>query len=484
MNLSRGQGTAFRSFRRLITILSNILKNMNNSKNKKDKSTSALLSAIEKLGAIGAVATIIVLIGAYYWIASTAPDEEYLQHTRDLCLSLLTGIIPVFVLFVLSYALLREINEHRELEKHESFAKAVSNNILDSIQVPVPDKFFSRKTGEYSLIEQAIEEIWFVQETGSLISEAYRSEIISFLQRSGKIKVIVVDPSKTISSLMVLRNSTLRTIDSFQSRSQKFIDHLFEIAKTSGGTHDQIEVRYLSYPISYTMVMADPNSSIERNSKALVRIAGFKVPYEDKADFSLCLATSPDNFKSYREQFLQMWACSSRFTLIAGSPKSGKTTLMEDLVKKFDGVATYFVLSKEIVDEANTRIGFEVVTSISNIPRKFSTRNDNGEYTVDISVWDEIANDIQLSMKSGISLFLIDELGPMQLKSLDFCNSIDSLLKLYSATVYMTVANDSLFAQNSLGINIKRNPRTALVTLSQENREQIRNQLYTDISQQ
>ncbi|WP_083928544.1 nucleoside-triphosphatase [Marinobacterium rhizophilum] len=454
---------------------------MNISENKE---MSGLLRAIEKLGMIGAVVAIIVLVGTYFWMASTnlSTESTYLKIGRDLSLALLAGIIPVFILFVFSYALLKEIENYREAERRNNLAEDVSKKVIHSLGTPEADKFFSTKTSESKYIRQAASLLWFVQETGSLLSETYRSEIISFLQGGGKIKVLLASPDNTTASLMAFRNSTLSSSQSFQARSEKFTEHMFEISKSAKSYNNQLEIRYLPYPVSYTMVMADPHSNVKDHCQALVRLAGFKVPYEEKADFPVSFSSSPNTFNVYRNQFESMWSVASKLTLITGKPRSGKSTLMDYLIKLSVRANPYYVLSKEILSDNDERIGFEAITSEFSSARRFANRNEKELYDVDSLIWDDIADEIEISINNGVRLFFVDEIGPMQLRSEKFCSAIKRLIESFEISAYFTVADESVLDSESLGTKIKRNPRGVLKTICPEIREKMKDELSKEVS--
>lgn len=455
------------------------------SKNNSD--VSKLLQSIEKLGAIGAVITFVVLGGLYIWIASipkpplATTDVIWILH--DLALSLLSGMIPVFILFVISYALFKEIDRFKEKEKTTKFAEEVSKRVSESFGKPVADVFFSSKKSEESIISSSHEELCLVQETGSLISETYRSEIIQFIQREGKLKIIIVNPIPPVSDLMTMRNATLSSSRSFSARTEKFIDHISEISKSSKANFEQIQIRSISYPICSTFVIADRNSSLEEQKIAIIRLAGFKVPYEKKLDFEVCRANSKRVFDNYCGQFDSMWALSTKLIVITGKPRAGKSTLLGNLRKKSGNLNTYFAISKELLDDSKNRYGFEVITSKSSKPIEFANKGDSETYSVNIQIWDDISEEITEAVRDGVKVFFIDEVGPLQLKSTKFHNVIEELINLTGLCIYITAADDSLVDESSLVAKLKKNNRASVVILDAQNRDKIENNLTLELEQ-
>lgn len=447
-------------------------------------SVSRLLKAVEKLGIFGAVFTILILVGLYYWIASSNPSSDLANNnvSRELSLTLIAGLIPVILLFIFSFTLFKEINAFKDREKTNDISNEVAAKIVRTLETSFADAFFSSNTDEKFIIESAEHELLMIQESGSRVSETYSSETESFLRRGGILKIIVVTPNTTVANLMVLRNSTLDSVTAFKDRTKKFKDHVDKIRQNSNAKAHQIQLRFISYPICFTMMMSDTQSLIESRKSAVIRLAGFKVPYDHKLDFSISRETSTRIYDHYHTQFKNMWHNTSKVIVITGSPRSGKSSLMSKLEQNVAESQTYYAISHEILDSAQLRIGFKVSTTGQPEGREFARKDGiDAEYILNQNVWDKVAEEIDAAINNGTNVFLIDEAGPMQNKSSKFCSSIERLLTQDDITLVITAADDSHSSTNSLASNVKNNCRSTVLTLSNETRDATEEQVKEEL---
>lgn len=83
--------------------------------------TRRALGILDEWGLIGAVALSVALSLAYFWLPSTLTAE-----TKEFVRALITNIIPVLLLFALSYLLLRKAQALRAKVERSDLAQAVS----------------------------------------------------------------------------------------------------------------------------------------------------------------------------------------------------------------------------------------------------------------------------------------------------------------------------------------------------------------------
>lgn len=98
--------------------------------------TRRLLNAIDKLAVWGAIGIIILLIISYFWMGMMIVGPQK-QPTLDLIKSMLmtlsVSLIPIFILFIGSYILLRNIQKIKDEERRENLIKDVAQ--LTSITI-------------------------------------------------------------------------------------------------------------------------------------------------------------------------------------------------------------------------------------------------------------------------------------------------------------------------------------------------------------
>jgi hypothetical protein len=112
------------------------------------------------------------------------------------------------VLTILSIGVLRDRTAR------EQMIKEIQNIHFDVKQLAgntSADDFFSRKSSEQDVIIQAESEIVLIQETGRLIAETNRREIVNFLKKGGRIRWISVLDDSPVPEFMAFRNANLIT---------------------------------------------------------------------------------------------------------------------------------------------------------------------------------------------------------------------------------------------------------------------------------
>lgn len=138
---------------------------------------------------------------------------------------------------------------------------------------------------------------------------------------------------------------------------------------------------------------------------------------------------------------------SSVKLLITGLPKSGKSTLLESLVSRYNGMAQGFITRE--IKNGDKRTGFEIVTSNGEHVLLAQT-----EVETDFPVGRFFAmpNNISKAIKSisdfgSADLLYIDEIGQMQLLSAEFKTLLSSYLnsdRTFLASVSRVYESDEI----------------------------------------
>ena len=441
----------------------------------------------DKISARVAIVLILVLTILYFVAAKLNPDNSKISTQEVLTKNAfafiqesIIAVLPVFILFVFSYWLLRELDEYRRKEELEAQAERVAQAVRDALVArPLADKFFNRRSSENLLVEHAERELLLVQETGSLLFEQCKVSLTNLLKRGGVIRMIVVDSSPQSASLLAYRNANMNR-DAIASRASQLIAHLQDVLHSTPKLAQNLEVRFCPYPVCSTSVIVDKNHDRTEKACALIRLAGFRIPFDDKLDFQLSLDTDPATFVHYVTEFENLWKASSKILFITGEPECGKTTLLAKLQGELAELGSiYFCMSKATIDEAGKRTGFETVTSYNSIPRQIAVREVSGIYKPNLAVIDDIAAEIELASQK-CRLLIIDEIGPIQLQSAAFADAIKNLLEKPSASVIASIALDD--SKHVLLKKFKTHFRPNLVHLEkQQNDQSILEQMHCEV---
>ncbi|KAH0456844.1 hypothetical protein IEQ34_014751 [Dendrobium chrysotoxum] len=177
--------------------------------------------------------------------------------------------------------------------------------------------------------------------------------------------------------------------------------------------------------------------------------------------------------------------------LVTGPPGVGKTTLVmrvvESLRASHPELNIQGFYTREI-REGSQRVGFEVVTLDGRRgPLASSTASSKeslrwpcvGKYKVDLASFEAIALP-ELEVKEGTDLFIIDEVGKMELFSSSFFPAVLKVLES-NIPILATIPIPKSGRDITEVSRLRNHPGAAVSTLNTGNRDAIRETIYTQI---
>lgn len=352
--------------------------------------------------------------------------------------------------------------------------------LLNHAEHPLTDTVFSHETEERDLIAQAVSELWLVQETGSRIAEVNRPELLSFLRRGGTARLVLTMPTEPVAELMAFRNANLSP-RAILDRAQAFTYHLGSLLQEAGADAERLTVRYLPYPVDWTLAVSDPNSPLAQNRRAVARTAGFRVPYADKVDMHLRESVAPQTFAYFHSQAASLYRHATKCVLLTGAPRSGKTTMLKRLVDSVSNEDPVFYVLSEARWDHNQRTGFQVCRTGAPDPVEFAKRRNDGGYELVSDVWRGIAEELNAAAARG-QLIILDEVGPLQLRQTEFADAVSQLVEDPTVSLVATLADPQSGGKEVLPYvtELQRRPRTSLIRLTEQNAEEIFLELRTE----
>ncbi|XVF62300.1 hypothetical protein PTKIN_Ptkin08bG0206400 [Pterospermum kingtungense] len=177
--------------------------------------------------------------------------------------------------------------------------------------------------------------------------------------------------------------------------------------------------------------------------------------------------------------------------LVTGSPGVGKTTLImriyESLKLSNPNLKLQGFYSQEI-RQGNERVGFEVVTLGGRRGRLACTATPSpeayqwpsvGKYKVDVASFESVVLP-ELKIREDTGLFIIDEVGKMELYSSYFFPAILNILQS-DIPLLATIPIPKYGKDLPAVLRLKNHPGATMFTLDQRNRDAMKDQIYSQL---
>jgi nucleoside-triphosphatase len=154
--------------------------------------------------------------------------------------------------------------------------------------------------------------------------------------------------------------------------------------------------------------------------------------------------------------------------LLTGTPGSGKTTLIHNVLSKLSIPAGGFYTQE--IRQAGVRLGFEIVTLdgkrgvLAHVD--IHSRQRVGKYGVDIDALDRLAVPAVLNAAAQGWLVVIDEIGPMEILSASFRLVVLAALDSQAPVLASIVQRSTPFTDQ-----VKAMPGVILLEVRRENRQ-------------
>ncbi len=170
--------------------------------------------------------------------------------------------------------------------------------------------------------------------------------------------------------------------------------------------------------------------------------------------------------------------------LLTGPPGVGKTTAVKAVVTLLGGRAGGFYTRE--LRHRGSRTGFEIVTldgrsawlaSRAPLPT-FRSEAQFGTYRVNLTAVNSCAVPAMLRAVAAGKIVVIDEIGPMEMLSPLFCDTVQKILDGPAAVIGTLVQRPTPFGNRVRGLE-----RVKVITLTPENREQIPPQVAAQLSE-
>ena len=168
--------------------------------------------------------------------------------------------------------------------------------------------------------------------------------------------------------------------------------------------------------------------------------------------------------------------CTTTKILLTGRPGCGKTTLIKRVVNQLALPAGGFYT--EEIRQRGERVGFKIITLDSQeglLARiNFKTPERVGKYGLDLSALETIGIEAVCAAVRARQLIVIDEIGPMEIRSAIFRDVVNKALDSPEASGMLATITARSFPFTEA---IKKRADVTLIEVRADNREQLVSEL-------
>ncbi len=339
-------------------------------------------------------------------------------------LSTLGGLV-LAMLALVAFAQMRDRLVRNKLSKR-----------LDQLEINVVlDNFFHRDTDEKPLLREADEEIWLVRQTGNFIFDLDLRLLEDFLERNdgGYIRIVLTAPTQTMLNQVALRNNL--DDDRIKAAFSMSQSQVRVIRTGIARMTKRLQVRFAPYPVQMNSIFVDPDHGEKDKRKAVIRYIGYNEnvnDLRDMLDFTLQGDLGPGVFSYYFEEAQKIFLRSSKVVVLIGGPRSGKTKMMQNLIKSVIETERDKLFS--ILSPRSTNDGFNVI--INAEAAKPLVEHHNGQDDIKLDVLEDMTN--RLKAASG-KILLVDDIRSYHLKHQEFMRTIKGLVDNPVVTLFLSI---------------------------------------------
>jgi nucleoside-triphosphatase THEP1 len=389
--------------------------------------------------------------------------------------------VTLTILALLAFSLIRDRISRENLI-------ATLRSAIETTHLLPAERFFLKGTPEKTILQKSHHSAYLIQETGSLVAEQCQDEIARILKANGVVKFVVCLPSPYSTKILAYRNENLDNPVAIMNRLDNFHNQVRAIKRATGANTRNLQVRYTPYDVGFTLVMSDADVPLS-DKHGLVRLAGFRIPYRSKLDFTFDSRQSPSTVQHFQREFDELFQSSTKILTLTAEPRFGKTKMFQELVANLgEREDIYYVLSVREYGEGN-QISFHAYSSLNpGIKRTFARKSENTsfperdirQYAIDATVWDSIADEIN-DAREQKKLIVIDEIGEMQLQSAKFAQTVREIINDPEVSLFATVLLDD--SRHPLLRELKDHFRTTILEVNNENQNSVIEKLRSEFQQ-
>lgn len=282
-----------------------------------------LLNALDWLIFLIAAITLVGLIILHFLVPSLPTLSSEL---RTFLQTLIANLIPVPLLFIVSYAVYRKIQTIRDEYDRNLFAENLASNLADELAVREIREVLSEipHTNRDVTLKSA-KELWLIGVVLNKTVSANFPLLQSKLRQGSRIKVLLVTPEGISVSLIAKRK--IHSVDAKEMRSYINLT-LLTLYRLKQEFTDNLDIRVIDYPLTFGAIAADIKSS-----KGMIYVEYYSFKNAKEGPHLMLSVKDKPWYDYFSEQIVELWNTSeewiydsSKVTDAPGKPPMKLTT--------------------------------------------------------------------------------------------------------------------------------------------------------------
>ncbi|MFZ4657091.1 MAG: hypothetical protein ACOYNY_08780 [Caldilineaceae bacterium] len=262
-----------------------------------------LLNALDWLIFLVASVTLAALIIFHFLI----PNVQVLTlELRTFLQTLIANLIPVPLLFIISYAVYRRIQTIRDEHDKNLFIENLADNLADKLaarevrevlsEIPHADRDKALKSAK---------ELWLIGVVLNKTVSANFALLQSKLRQGSRIRVLLVNPEGISVSLIAKRKT--HNVDAKEMRNYINLT-LLTLYRLKQEFTDNLDIRVIDYPLTFGAVSADIKSS-----KGMIYVEYYSFKNAKEGPHLMLSVKDKPWYDYFSEQMVELWNTSEEW---------------------------------------------------------------------------------------------------------------------------------------------------------------------------
>lgn len=262
-----------------------------------------LLNAFDWLIFLIAAITLVGLIILHFLV----PNVQILSlELQTFLQTLIANLIPVPLLFVISYAVYRRIQTIRDEHDRNLFIENLASNLADEIAAREVREVLSEIPHAHRDITlKSAKELWLIGVVLNKTVSANFALLQSKLRQGSRIRVLLVKPEGISVSLIAKRK--IHNVDAKEMKNYINLT-LLTLYRLKQEFTDNLDIRIIDYPLTFGVIAADIKSS-----KGMIYVEYYSFKNAKEGPHLMLSVKDKPWYDYFSEQMVELWNASDEW---------------------------------------------------------------------------------------------------------------------------------------------------------------------------